>query len=377
MEDRKLLFTPGPLTTSASVKESMLKDYGSRDSEFINIVKSVRSDLLKLAGLDSEDGYEAILMQGAGTFGLEAVASCALSSDACMLIIINGAYGRRMRQIATTHNIKTVELIYDECELPTADDVSRILEEHKDITHVSIVHCETTTGIFNDIESIGSTVKKYGKSYIVDAMSSFGAVPLDFKVSGIDYLISSSNKCIEGVPGFSFIIAKREELEKTKGQSRTLSLDIYEQWKGLEANGQFRFTPPVHSIAAFKQAINELFEEGGVAGRAQRYKENNKILVEGMRKLGFEEYLDRDKRGYIITSFLYSDDDNFDFSEFYERLNGRGFVIYPGKLSQADCFRIGNIGKIFPKDVENLIKNIAEVLEEMAVKTVAMNELWS
>ncbi len=364
----KLLFTPGPLTTSNSVKECMLNDLGSRDFKFIQAVKDVRSNLLRLAGVSQEEGYEAILMQGAGTFGLEAVTSCVLPEDGHLLLLINGAYGHRMKKIASVHNINTTELIYKENESPNPRDLDVILRANPDITHVTMVHCETTTGIFNDLESIGQVVKKHDKEFIVDAMSSFGAVPVDFKKAGIDYLISSSNKCIEGVPGFSFIIAKKESLLKTEGQSRTLSLDIYDQWKGLEQTGQFRFTPPTHTILAFNQAIKELFDEGGVVARASRYKKNNELLVQGMRNLGFKEYLSPDKQGYIITSFLYPEDTNFDFNIFYEMLNGKNLVIYPGKLTQADCFRIGNIGKIYPEDVERLVNTIAEVLKDMNVK---------
>lgn len=363
----KLLFTPGPLTTSSSVKEAMLHDFGSRDSVFIEKVRSIRSDLLDLAGVSQESGYEAILLQGAGTYGLEAVVSCAIPKSGHLLLVINGAYGHRLKKIAAIHHIRTTELAYPENETPRVEDVKLALENDGSITHVSIVHCETTTGIFNDIEEIGRVVSGFQKEYIVDAMSSFGAVPIDFAACHIDYLVSSSNKCIEGVPGFSFIIARKSCLLKTKGQSRTLSLDIFDQWEGLEQNGQFRFTPPTHTISAFHQAVAELLEEGGVSGRAKRYKDNYVLLVKGMRLLGFKEYLEPEKQGYIISSFLYPKAPKFNFNEFYNRLNSRGFVIYPGKLSHADCFRIGNIGKIYPQDISNLLKAIESVIEEMDI----------
>ncbi|MEI6215196.1 MAG: 2-aminoethylphosphonate--pyruvate transaminase [Desulfuromonadales bacterium] len=366
-EQDKLLFTPGPLTTSRSVKEAMLHDVGSRDSVFIEKVRSVRTDLLRLAGVSQESGYESILLQGAGTYGLEAVVSCAIPKTGHLLLVINGAYGHRLKKIADIHQIRTTGLVYQENETPQAEDVKSVLDKDGSITHVSIVHCETTTGMFNDIEAVGRVVAGFQKEYIVDAMSSFGAVPIDFAACHIDYLVSSSNKCIEGVPGFSFIIARRSCLLKTKGQSRTLSLDIFDQWEGLEQNGQFRFTPPTHTISAFHQAVAELLEEGGVTGRARRYKENYALLVQGMRTLGFREYLEAPKQGYIISSFLYPADPKFDFDDFYNRLNGQGFVIYPGKLSHADCFRIGNIGKIYPQDIGNLLKAIESVIEKMNI----------
>lgn len=364
----KLLFTPGPLTTSATVKEKMLTDLGSRDFQFIKTVQEIRGNLLELGGIKESGQYETILMQGAGTFGLEAVTSCAVPKDGKLLLIINGAYGYRMQKIADIHGIETVELIYAENDIPDAEDVETILNKNPEITHITMVHCETTTGIFNDLESIGTVAQKHNKEFIVDAMSSFGAVEIDFEACNIDYLISSSNKCIEGVPGFSFILAKKEALLKTKGQSRTLSLDMYAQWEGLEKNGQFRFTPPTHTMLAFHQAIEELKEEGGVIGRANRYKENYHILTTGMREIGFKEYLLPERQGYIITSFLYPENEKFEFAGFYEKLNSRNLVIYPGKLSQADCFRIGNIGKIFPSDVKDLLSAIKEVLVEMEVE---------
>jgi 2-aminoethylphosphonate-pyruvate transaminase len=358
----KLLFTPGPLTTSETVKKAMVRDLGSRDYEFIQAVKEIRELLLKTAGLQEPTNYDAILMQGAGTFGVESVISTVIPKDGHFLVIKNGAYGERIANMANIHNIQTSVISCTENEIPSVELVEQFLKANPTVTHVAIVHCETTTGIFNDIETIGKMLKAYNVTYIVDAMSSFGAVPVDFEKAGIDYLISSSNKCIEGVPGFSFVIANTQNLTKCKGQNRTLSLDLFAQWEGLNANGQFRFTPPIQSMLAFRQALRELEEEGGVLARAERYKNNYQSLMKGMRTLGFKEYLEPEKQGYIITSFLYPENPEFDFTSFYEALNEKGLVIYPGKLSQADCFRIGNIGKLYPKDLESLLKGIEEVI---------------
>lgn len=363
--EQKLLFTPGPLTTTPTVKAAMQIDYGSRDVAFIETVKEVRNELLKLGKVSQADGYEAVIMQGSGTFGIESVVSSVVPDNGNLLIIINGAYGERMAKMAGVNRLNYTELKFPENTTPDVDVIVEKLATDTSITHVAVVHCETTTGIFNPVQAIGEVVKKHGKTFIVDAMSSFGGVPFDVKANQVDFLISSSNKCIEGVPGFSFIIANREALAKAKGQARTLTLDLYAQWEGLENNGQFRFTPPTHSIVAFRQALKELETEGGVAARSARYQENYNTLIEGMRNLGFSEYLEKEKQGYIITSFLYPDSDKFNFNEFYSRLNEQGYVIYPGKLSQADCFRIGNIGQIFRKDVEGLITAIGEAKREM------------
>lgn len=363
--EQKLLFTPGPLTTTPTVKAAMQIDYGSRDVAFIQTVKEVRDELLKLGNVSQADGYEAVIMQGSGTFGIESVLSSVVPDLGNLLIIINGAYGERMAKMAYVNKLIYTELKFPENTTPDLDVIAEKLATDKSITHVAVVHCETTTGIFNPVQAIGQLVSKYDKSFIVDAMSSFGGVPFDIKANQVDFLVSSSNKCIEGVPGFSFIIADREELKKAKGQARSLTLDLYAQWEGLENNGQFRFTPPTHSIVAFRQALRELEAEGGVESRSARYQENYNTLIEGMRNLGFEEYLEKEKQGYIITSFLYPESAKFNFNEFYARLNEQGYVIYPGKLSQADCFRIGNIGQIFKKDVEGLITAIAKAKAEM------------
>ena len=363
----KLLFTPGPLTTSMTVKQAMLKDLGSRDIEFIDLVKDIRTRLLEIGGV-GDQGYEAIIMQGSGTFTLEAVVSSSVPPDGRLLVIINGAYGRRIAQIAEIHNIRTTTLEFPENQVPDLAQIEKALETDTAITNVAVIHCETTTGLMNPVKEIGRMVQQSGARYFVDAMSSFGAVPIDLAEWGIDYLVSSANKCIEGVPGFGFALARRETLLQTEGNARSLSLDLLSQWEGLEQNGQFRFTPPTHALLAFHQALLELEAEGGVAGRAARYRANYETLIAGMRAMGFQEYLEPEDRGYIITSFRYPTHPNFDFDEFYKRLNDRGYVIYPGKVSQADCFRIGTIGRIFESDMNDLIAALREVVAEMGIE---------
>ena len=361
----KALFTPGPLSTSATVKQAMLRDLGSRDTEFIETIKDVRRRLAALGG--SPDEYTAILMQGSGTFGIEATLSSVIPADGKLLLLVNGAYGKRMLKIANIHKISVMELAYSEDKQPDAQALDKILGGDHSISHVAVVHCETTTGIINPIEMYGEIVKKHRLVYIVDAMSSFGAYPVDLSACGIDYLVSSSNKCIEGVPGFSFVLARKEALNATRGFARTLSLDLFAQWEGLEGDGQFRFTPPTHSILAFRQALLELEQEGGVAARGNRYKQNYEITLSAMQKMGFKTYLKPKDQGYIITSFYYPEHTNFVFREFYERLSEKGHVIYPGKLSHADCFRIGHVGRIDSADVRSLMGAIAQTLDEMGM----------
>jgi 2-aminoethylphosphonate-pyruvate transaminase len=362
----KLLFTPGPLTTSNTVKESMLRDLGSLDSDFLATVRNVRTRLLALGPYPVED-YECILMQGSGTFVVESVISSAIPRDGKLLVLVNGAYGRRIAQMARVHGIALDVLEVEENRKFTAELVAGHVAFAEGITHVAVVHCETTSGMLNQVEEIGSVVQAIGASYIVDAMSSFGAVPIDMAGAHIDFLISSANKCIEGVPGFGFILANRRALNATKGNARTLSLDIYDQWAGMEADGHFRFTPPIQTILAFEQALNELDNEGGVRARGERYRQNHLALCRGMRAFGFEIYLTDEDQSFIITSFRYPTHPAFQFGEFYERLWKLGFAIYPGKLSHEACFRIGTIGRIMASDIEALLAAIHRVLQEMGI----------
>ncbi|MBM3838599.1 MAG: 2-aminoethylphosphonate--pyruvate transaminase [Verrucomicrobia bacterium] len=367
----KTLFTPGPLTTSLSVKQAMLRDIGSRDDALIELLRNIRVRLLTLAGVTREDGYETILMQGSGTFGVESVLASVVPRQGKLIILTNGAYGERMVRMAAVLQIDATVLRGPESQMPDRQVLRQTLSANRGVTHVAVVHCETTTGILNPIVEIGQIAKEFGADYIVDAMSSFGAVPIDVKRACIDYLISSANKCIEGVPGFSFVIARREPLLASEGRARSLSLDLLGQLKGFEDTGQFRFTPPTHVLLAFDQALKELDQEGGVEGRAGRYRRNHEVLLRGMHKLGFRSYLEPALQSYIVTAFHYPDHSNFDFAEFYDRLRDKGMIIYLGKVSQADSFRIGCIGRIFESDVRALLAAVAETLEEMGVKVIS------
>lgn len=360
-----LLFTPGPLTTSATVKAAMQRDVGSRDSEFIQLVAEIRNELLQIAGLSQGSGYEAVLLQGSGTFALEAVLSSVIPPAGKLLVLANGAYGERMFQIAERLRIDVRVQRWPEDESPDAATVLRLLAEEPPVTHVAMVHLETTTGILNPIDEIAQLVRQRSAKFILDAMSSFGGVPLDLAQLQPEYLISSANKCLEGVPGFAFVIARRAALEETAGWARSVSLDLLAQWQGLERNGQLRFTPPTHALLAFRQALKELRAEGGVSARARRYRANHDALIAGLRALGLREYLPPEGQSDIITSFRYPDHPAFVFAEFYRRLAEKGFVIYPGKVSRADCFRIGTIGQITVPEVHSLVREIAGVLARM------------
>ena len=356
------MLTPGPLTTSERVKEAMLSDWCTWDEDYnVGIVEEIRKSLVALATKHVEE-YTSVLMQGSGTYCVEAVLESDLKPGDKLVIFSNGAYGNRMGVIADRQGIAYDMMAFVETMQVEPEVVDRYLSQHGDITHVAFVHCETTTGVLNPLEPLARVVKKHGKKLIVDAMSSFGGIPLDVFELGIDFLISSANKCIQGVPGFGFIIARRSELMRCKGVSRSLSLDIYDQWDTMEkGHGKWRFTSPTHVVRAFKEALEELEAEGGVEARHARYRENHDVLVRGMEALGFRTLLPADIQSPVITSFLYPAAD-FDFKGFYARLKAKGFVIYPGKISQADTFRIGNIGDVFPQDFERLVMAVKACL---------------
>lgn len=362
MKNYKLL-TPGPLTTTDTVKEQMLFDHCTWDDDYKKITLEIRDKLLELAHV-SEPEYTVVLMQGSGTFGVESVITSTVGSDEKLLIAANGSYGRRMADIAEHAgiNYRLYEVNYN--EIPDAKRIAEILEEDPEVTHVSMVHSETTSGILNDIASVSKVVKAAGRTMIVDAMSSFGGVDIPVGELGIDFIISSANKCIQGVPGFSFIICKKDSLMASKGKARSLSLDLYDQWETMEKDGKWRFTSPTHVVLAFRKALDELKEEGGIEKRNERYTQNHKILIENLAKLGIKPYVGADVQGPIITTFYYPENHHFSFQEMYEYIKERGYAIYPGKVTDADTFRIGNIGEIYPEDMVKVTAIISEFLKE-------------
>jgi 2-aminoethylphosphonate-pyruvate transaminase len=287
-----------------------------------------------------------------------------------VLMLINGAYGHRAKKIL---GIARRDVIVHETPEDTPPDLAKvehILEATPAITHIFTVHCETTSGILNPIAEIGALAQKYRKSYLIDSMSAFGALALDANAIKPDAIAASSNKCIEGVPGLGFVICRKAALEKTLGNATTLVLDLHDQWRNFEKTGQYRFTPPIHVIVSFHQALTEFFAEGGQPGRGRRYAENCRVLIEGMRALGFEPLLRDELQAPIIVTFRMPADPNFKFQAFYDALKERGYVIYPGKLTVADSFRIGCIGRLYPEHMRGALAAIRNILGEMGVKSL-------
>jgi len=360
-----LLLTPGPLTTSKSVKAVMVHDWGSRDAGFIAINRAVLERLPEL--IHGSDDFVTVPMQGSGTFAVEAMLTSFVPPEGEVLVLINGAYGHRAKRILDIARRATVVHETPEDTPPDLAAVERILEQSRTITHVFAVHCETTSGILNPIEAIAGICERHGKRLLIDAMSAFGAIPLDARTTRFDAVAASSNKCIEGVPGLGFVLCRRTALAETAGNATTLVLDLFDQHQALEKTGQYRFTPPIHVIVAFHQALEEHREEGGVAGRGARYRENCRILVDGMRAMGFATLLPDDLQAPIIVTFHMPTDPRFDFQRFYDGLKARGYVIYPGKLTVADSFRIGCIGRLSADHMRGALEAVREVLDDLGL----------
>ena len=360
-----LLLTPGPLTTSATVKQAMLHDYGSRDSRFIELNRRVCSRLLSLC--NASQTHVCVPLQGSGSFAVEAMIANQLTREGKLLNLVNGAYGHRITEICRYLGRQVSVLQTGEEQPVDVAGLDRALAGDAGITHVAVVYCETTSGILNPVADIAEVVAHHGRSLLLDAMSAFGALPLNAADIPFAALAASVNKCLESVPGMGFVIAARDSFLQTEGNAHSLSLDLYEQWRYMNSNGQWRFTPPTHCLLALDQALRELEDEGGVAGRRRRYEENCKALIKSMRDLGFQTLLPDELQAPIIVTFLMPGNKSFSFQEFYQRLNALGYVIYPGKLTNKDSFRIGCIGSFGADEMRAAVAAVKQVLQEMGV----------
>ena len=360
-----LLLTPGPLTTSASVKQAMVHDWGSRDQGFVAINKMVLEKIGELAG--AQGTHVTVPVQGSGTFAVEAMITTFVPRTGKLLVVMNGAYGQRARKIAEIAGRAVATYETPEDTPPDLAALDALLAGDKAITHVFAVHCETTSGILNPIAELAALVARHGRRLLVDSMSAFGALEIDARKVPYDALAASSNKCLEGVPGLGFVVCRKEALAACKGNATTLVLDLFDQAEGFAKTGQYRFTPPIHVIVALGKAIEEHAAEGGVAGRGKRYRENAKVLIDGMRAMGFRTLLADRLQAPIIVTFHMPTDPRFVFQQFYDGLKDRGYVIYPGKLTVAESFRMGCIGRLYPEQMKGALAAVREVLDEMRV----------
>lgn len=362
-----LLLTPGPLTTSRLVKDAMLRDWGSRDGAFIALNAWIRDRLVELAG--GQGSHDCVPVQGSGTFAVEAMMGTLVPRAGKLLVLANGAYGRRIVRIAQVAG-RAVASIDTAEDLPVSPQaLDRALAADPSITHVAVVHCETTSGILNPVAAVAQVVAGHGRALLIDAMSAFGALPLDAREVPFQALAASSNKCLQGVPGVGFVIARRDALAAAAGNAHSLSLDLHDQWRGFGENQQWRFTPPTHVLAAFARALEEHAAEGGVEGRGARYQRNCRVLVQGLEAMGFEPLLPAGLQAPIIVTFRMPADPAFVFETFYNGLRDKGFVIYPGKLTIADSFRVGCIGDLGEVEMRRAVEAVRATLDEMGVRS--------
>lgn len=367
------LLTPGPLTTALSVKQAMLRDHGSWDGDFRAMTDEMRRQLVALSG-DDGNAYTCVPVQGSGTFAVEAMLGTLTPRDSKTLVLVNGAYGKRIAETLRYLGREHVVLDKGDYLPPRGAEVAAMLRDDPAISHVALVHCETSSGILNPVAEIAEVVRAHGRKFLLDSMSAFGAIDIDIGALGIEALASSANKCIEGVPGFGFVIARKDALEAAKGNAHSLSLDLAAQWAYMEKTGQWRFTPPTHVLAAFLEALRIHAAEGGVAGRGARYADNRDTLVAGMRELGFETLLSNEWLSPIIVTFFNPADPKFEFDAFYERMKAKRFIIYPGKLTVVDSFRIGCIGRMDANVMRRVVEAARASLAEMGVASATPPE---
>ena len=368
-----ILLTPGPLTTSLATKVAMLRDWGSWDSSFNAITATIREQLLDI--VSAQGSHVCVPMQGSGTFSVEAAVNTLVPRNGHLLVLINGAYGKRLAKLAQMMG-RRVSVFETAEDVPTTPaDVERLLSADGSITHVGLIHCETSTGILNPLPDIAAVVARHGKRLIVDAMSSFGALPIDARTAPFDALVAASGKCIEGPPGIGFVIAKRAALDAAAGNCTSLSLDLHDQWQYMERTTQWRYTPPTHVVAAFAAALDAHAAEGGQPARLARYERNCDMLVRSMRALGFRPFLDPAIQAPIIVTFHAPADPRYTFREFYDRVREKGYILYPGKLTQVETFRVGCIGAIGPDEMRQAVNAVGDALAEMGIARVAPHDL--
>jgi 2-aminoethylphosphonate-pyruvate transaminase len=365
-----ILLTPGPLTTSLATKAAMLRDWGSWDASFNAVTARVRARLT--AVVNGEGTHVCVPMQGSGTFSVEAAVNTLVPrSGGHLLVLINGAYGKRLAKLTEMMGRKLSVFETPEDVPTTAADVARKLDADPTITHVGLIHCETSTGILNPLPEIAEAVAQRGRRLIIDAMSSFGAIPIDARTVPFDALIAASGKCIEGPPGMGFVFARKSALEQCAGNSSSLSLDLYDQWAYMEKTTQWRYTPPTHVVVALDAALEQYLSTGGQPARLARYTANCETLIAGMKEMGFRPFLDSRIQAPIIVTFHAPADPRYAFKAFYDKVRDKGFILYPGKLTQLETFRVGCIGAIGPDEMRHAVNAVRDALADLGIRQIA------
>src|SRR5881409_1704398 len=344
MDRDRILLTPGPLTTTLRTKLAMLRDWGSWDADFNAVTASVRTRLLDI--VHGHDTHVVVPLQGSGTFSVEAAVASVVPRDGHVLILDNGAYCKRAAKLTQMMGRRASVLVFAEDEAVSADALDARLKHDASITHVILIHCETGTGVLNPLPEVAAVCQRHEKGLIIDAMSSFGALPIDAREVRFDALVAASGKCLEGVPGMGFIFLRKAILDGCAGRSQSLAMDLHDQYTYMEKTGQWRFTPPTHVVVALAEAIAQFEAEGGQPARLARYTSNYNTLIQGMARLGFKPFLDLAIQAPIIVTFHAPADSRDEFKKFYAGARERCFILDPGTLTQVETFRVGCIGAI-------------------------------
>ena len=365
MDRDHILLTPGPLTTTLRTKLAMLKDWGSWDTDFIAVTASVRKRLLDI--VHGQDTHVLVPLQGSGTFSVEAAVATVVPKNGHVLVMDNGAYCKRAAKLSQLMGRQATVVPQPEEEPVSVAVMEQHLLADPSITQVVLIHCETGTGVLNPLPEVAAVCHRLGKGLIIDAMSSFGALPIDARELRFDALVAASGKCLEGVPGMGFVFLRKAILDACAGNSQSLAMDLHDQHVYMEKTGQWRFTPPTHVLVALSEAIAQFEEEGGRPARLARYTNNCRTLVDGMAALGFKPFLRPEVQAPIIVTFHAPAHAHYEFRRFYEAAKSRGFILYPGKLTQVETFRVGCIGAIGANEMRQAVAAVADTLVGMGI----------
>src|SRR5438132_7557385 len=366
MTPEPYLLAPGPLTTSRRTRQSMLRDWGSWDVDFNKITARVCERLLQI--VYGSGTHECVPLQGSGTFSVEAAIGTLVPRTGHVLVPKNGAYCQRIARICRVLGRKLTTIDYAENTQVAAADIERALRADPSITHVALVHCETSTGILNPLEEIAQAVSRHDRGLIVDAMSSFGALEIDARTTPFDAVVAASGKCLEGPPGMGFVIVRRAALERCEGNCHSLAMDLYDQWVYMNKTTQWRFTPPTHVVAALDAALTQYFEEGGLAARGGAYAKNCRELIAGLAGLGLRSFLPTAIQAPIIVTFHAPASPRYEFKAFYNAVKQRGYVLYPGRPTTVKTFRVGCMGQLGARGMAGAVEAVRDALQEMGIE---------
>ena len=370
MDRDRILLTPGPLTTTLRTKLAMLKDWGSWDADFIAVTASVRRSLLAI--IHGQDSHVVVPLQGSGTFSVEAAIATLVPHDGHVLVLDNGAYCKRAARITSLMGRRCSSMSFDEASPVDPQALAQRLQEDAFITHVVLIHCETGAGVLNPLQAVADVCERFDRGLIVDAMSSFAALEIDARTTRFDALVAASGKCLEGVPGMGFVFIRQALLDGCAGRSQSLAMDLHDQYVYMEKTGQWRFTPPTHVVVALHEAIAQFEAEGGQSARLARYTRNYQTLVAGMAALGFKPFLDPAVQAPIIVTFHAPQHPAYEFKRFYDTAKHYGFLLYPGKLTQVETFRVGCVGAIGPVEMRQAVDAVAQTLRDMGISQPAL-----